>query len=151
MDDSSYGEILHVDDDPLVLEALRLPLLADGYAVTVATSAAEALGHVSAGLVPDVMIVDFNLGDDTDGSQLILQVRHHLHHCPPVILLTANPEDAEMPWITDAPIWLARKPMPTELLLACLPGLVQVARATRQSASRTAARVAGSSMPAWLS
>jgi CheY-like chemotaxis protein len=132
--DSSRGHILLVDDDPLVLEALVLLLGPEGYALKEAIGSVAALQAVDTGFVPDVLIVDFNLEDETTGSELVMQLRQVLHHSMPVILLTASPERAELPWITDAPVWLARKPIPPGLLLASLPGLVQVARATRGAA-----------------
>ena len=138
--DVSRGEILHIDDDPEFLEALHVPLLREGYAVTGVARATDALRCVNAGLVPDVLIVDWCRGDEMNGDEFMLQIRKDLHHCPPIILLTKNPEDAEPPWITDAPVWVARKPVSMALLLASLPGLVQVSRATRQLANSLSLR-----------
>jgi DNA-binding response OmpR family regulator len=148
--DVSRGEILHIDDDPEFLEALHVPLLREGYAVTGVAHAADAVRCVNAGLVPDVLIVDFCRGDEVDGDELMLHIRKGLHHCPPIILLTRNPEDAEPPWITDAPVWVARKPMSMALLLASLPGLVQVSRATRQLADSLSMRQATSAQLALI-
>jgi DNA-binding response OmpR family regulator len=62
---------------------------------------------------------------------VVQQLRRHLGYSPPIIMLTANPTSAELPWITDAPMWLAWKPLDARLLLAALPGLVQVSRSMR--------------------
>ena len=125
------GEILHVDDDPLVLAAFAALLENESYAVASVTGGAAAMQWVAAGHAPDVLVVDFNLDDELDGAELAQQLRRQLRFSPPVILLTADPEHAEVPWITDAPIWLARKPIDARLLRAALPGLVQMSRAMR--------------------
>jgi len=46
-------------------------------------------------------------------------------------MLTADPSSAEFPWIIDAPVWLARKQLDRQQLLAAMPGLVQVSRSIR--------------------
>ena len=45
------------------------------------------------------------------------------------IILTGDPANAEVPWLADAPVWVARKPLPPETLLAALPPLVAFRRA----------------------
>jgi DNA-binding response OmpR family regulator len=75
--------------------------------------------------------VDFNLGEDLNGAEVAEQIRGILGYTPPVIMLTGDLSNAEFPCVTDAPVWLIRKPVNPQLLLAALPGLVQVSRATR--------------------
>ena len=56
-----------------------------------------------------------------------------LGYSPPVIMLTGNPSRAELPWIIDAPIWLAAKPVNPQLLLIALRHLAQLSREMRDA------------------
>ena len=137
------GLIMHVDDEQAVRDSLVLILGGEGYTLSSAASGSAALLLVAEGFRPDVLIVDFNLDDEMNGADAAQQLRHTLGYSPPIIMLTGNPTDAELPWITDAPVWLARKPLHPRLLLAALPGLVQVSCSMRvahdaSTANRTA-------------
>jgi CheY-like chemotaxis protein len=125
------GLILHVDDEQVVRDSLSLVLAGEGYAVSSVANGPAALQLVAEGFRPDVLVVDFNLNDEMNGADVAQQLRLNFGYSPPIIMLTGNPTDAELPWITDAPIWLARKPLDPRLLLAALPGLIQVSRAMR--------------------
>jgi CheY-like chemotaxis protein len=127
----SQGVILHVDDEPSIREAVSMLLSGDGYGVTGAANGAQALQLAGQGLRPDVLIVDFNLDQEMNGAQVVQRLGRILGHTPPIIMLTGDPAGAELPWIADAFVWLARKPLNPRLLLAALPGLVQLSRATR--------------------
>jgi len=132
MVESSRGIILHVDDERPVLEAMALLLRVERYQVLGASAANEALQLALQGRRPDVLILDYNLGDGVNGAEVAQQLRRSLGYSPPILMLTGDPASAEVPWITDAPIWLARKPLNPSLLLAALPGLVQLSRAMRE-------------------
>jgi CheY-like chemotaxis protein len=128
----SAGVVLHVDDELIVRKAMALLLSSQGYSVISAVNGPEALRLVDDGIRPDLLIVDFNLADAMNGAEAAEELRRALGYAPPVIILTGDPASAEFPWITDAPIWLARKPLSPELFLAALPGLIQLSRATRE-------------------
>ncbi|MGH8142808.1 MAG: response regulator [Steroidobacteraceae bacterium] len=133
------GAVLHVEDDPQVRRALAM-LLSDEYELNGVASGAEALALVTQGFRPDVLIVDFNLGDQPNGAEAAEELRSALGYALPIILLTGDPYNAEAPWITDAPVWLTHKPMDGLVLLAAVPFLVQLSRALRTvNASRPAA------------
>jgi len=125
------GIVLHVEDDPLVRQGISLVLCAEGYEVSGAASGAEALSVVAQGLRPDVLIVDFRLDKDMNGAEATEQIHRALGYPTPIIMLTADPSNAEIPWIIDAPVWLARKQLNRDQLLAAMPGLVQVSRSIR--------------------
>jgi DNA-binding response OmpR family regulator len=131
MSDDSPGIILHVDDERPVREAMALLLRAEQYQVLTAATGAEALEFAAQGARPDILILDFDLGEGINGAEAAVQLRRSLGYSPPILMLTGNPASAEVPWITDAPIWLAHKPLNPRLLLAALPGLTQVSRAMR--------------------
>ena len=125
------GLILHVEDERSVREALALLLTSVGYTVQGAASGPEALLLASEGLQPDVIIVDFNLDEHMNGAEVAEQIRGILRYTPPTIMLTGDLSNAEFPCVTGAPVWLNRKPMNPQLLLAALPGLIELSRATR--------------------
>jgi two-component system, NtrC family, nitrogen regulation response regulator NtrX len=127
----SMGTILHVDDEQGVRESLALLLKGEGYEVASAAHGPAAMGLVGEGCQPDILIVDFNLEDEMNGADVAQQIRTGLGYSPPVIMLTGRPADAELPWVTDAPVWLAGKPLDPRLLLAALPGLIDVSRCMR--------------------
>lgn len=128
----SRGVVLHVEDEPMVRDAMGMLLRGEGYGIMSAANGAEAMRLVAEGLRPDVLIVDFNLEQEMNGAEVAEELRRALCYTPPVIMLTGNPASADLPWITDAPVWLARKPIDAQLLLAALPSLVQFSRATRK-------------------
>jgi CheY-like chemotaxis protein len=134
------GLILHVEDERPVREAVAMLLRADGYVVNSATSGPEALQLASGGLHPDVLIVDFTLDEEMNGAEVAEKIRRILGYTPPIIMMTGDLSNAEVPCITEAPIWLTRKPLNPALLLAALPGLIQVSRATRGVLVRSAPR-----------
>ena len=68
-------KIFIVDDDPDMVEALRLPLEAKGYQTAHAGSGKEALERI-AEVDPDLMILDVMMESDTAGFQTAYQLRH---------------------------------------------------------------------------
>ena len=120
----------------MVREAVAMVLDSEGYRVSSAANGSAALHLVAQGLRPDILIIDFNLDEQMNGAEAAEQLRLALHYAPPVLMLTGDPSNAELPWITDSPIWLARKPMKPQLLLAAMPGLVQLSRSTRELTGR---------------
>jgi DNA-binding response OmpR family regulator len=133
------GAVLHVEDDTAVRDAVSMLLRGAGYQIASAADGREAEQLVAAGMTPDVLIIDYHLDEELNGADVAQLLRRCLGYSPPIIMLTADPTGAELPWITDAPIWLARKPLDSQLLLAALPGLIQVSQATRalQRAARS--------------
>ncbi len=77
--------LLAIDDEQPILELLRDYLSAQGYRVSIATTALEAR-HVAESDPPDLIISDLQL-EETDGLHLIEQLRALVPNRP-VILLT---------------------------------------------------------------
>jgi two-component system CheB/CheR fusion protein len=128
----SRGCVLHVEDDAAVANAIAVLLRSEGYRCLTASSGAGALEMLAQGAPrPDVLIVDFHLDDDMNGAEAAEEIIRTLGCALPTIMLTADPANAEMPWTTQAPVWLARKPMAPAALLAALPALVQLSRSLR--------------------
>ena len=81
------GNVLVVDDDPTLLELLRMRLESANYAVTMAQKAEEAIAAVR-GQVFDLSILDLRLGQE-DGITLMEEI-HSIMPEMPIIILTAH-------------------------------------------------------------
>ena len=84
----------------------------------------------------DVLIVDYDLGRGMTGTELAEEFARLLGHAVPTVMLTGDPANAEVPWLADAPVWVARKPLLPDTLLAALPPLVAFRRAVAAVAPR---------------
>ena len=134
---AARGLILHVDDDAALRRSTALLLRSAGFETREATCGEDALAQVEAlrGRL-DVLIVDYDLGAGLTGTEVAEDFARLLGHAVPTIMLTGDPANAEVPWLADAPVWVARKPMQAETLLAGLQPLVAFRRAVA-AASRT--------------
>ena len=84
----------------------------------------------------DVLIVDYDLGHSMTGTEVAEEFARLLGHAVPTVILTGDPANAEVPWLTDAPVWVARKPLLPDTLLAALPPLVAFRRAVEATTVR---------------
>jgi len=83
--------ILVVDDEPAIIRFLKPALEANGYVVTTAASATEAVKTIAAH-APDVVVLDLGLPDG-DGKEVIRKVRGWSD--APIIVLSARDREAE--------------------------------------------------------
>jgi CheY-like chemotaxis protein len=136
-DVSSRGLVLHVDDDEDMRRSTTMLLRSAGYETREAAFGEQALAQAESlrGRL-DVLIVDYNLGPGMTGTEVAEEFARLLGHAVPTVVLTGDPANAEVPWLADAPVWVARKPLAPETLLAALPALVDFRRAVAAAASR---------------
>ena len=89
--------ILLVDDEVNVTRTLQMILEQEGYKVTPAYSAAEAMGKFKAGLRPTVVITDLNMEKDDIGLE-VARVAQKLKPRPLVVICTgyANVDNASI-------------------------------------------------------
>lgn len=78
-------QILIVDDDPLLLRALQIALLNEGFGVTAASSGPDALQKITAAR-PDLAVLDLMM-PIMSGFELAVQLRRHIDI--PIIMLTS--------------------------------------------------------------
>lgn len=83
--------VLVVDDEPNIIELVRLYLERDGYRVEGAASGQDALAKQTA-LAPDLVVLDLML-PDIDGFEVCRQVR--AKSSVPILMLTARKEDVD--------------------------------------------------------
>jgi CheY-like chemotaxis protein len=137
LEPASRGLILHVDDDDAVRRSHTLLMRSAGYETREAASGEQALSQAESlrGRL-DVLIVDYHLGNSLTGTEVAEEFARLLGHAVPTVILTGDPANAEVPWLTDAPVWVARKPLAPETLLAALPSLVTFRRAVAAATTR---------------
>lgn len=84
----AHGSVLIVDDDPLILGAVRACLEQDGFDVRQAASGQEGLLALQQAL-PDLIVLDVML-PDTDGLSVCREVRRHSQ--VPILMLSSRGE-----------------------------------------------------------
>ena len=131
------GLILHVDDDEAMRRSTAMLMRSAGFETREAACGEQALTQIDSlrGRL-DVLIVDYNLGQSMTGTEVAEEFARLLGHAVPTVILTGDPANAEVPWLADAPVWLARKPLHPETLLAALPPLVAFRRAVADTQRR---------------
>jgi CheY-like chemotaxis protein len=124
------GLIFHVDDDEAMRRSTAMLLRSAGFETREAASGDQALAQAESlrGRL-DVLIVDYHLGNSMTGTEVAEEFARLLGHAVPTVILTGDPANAEVPWLADAPVWVARKPLPPDTLLAALAPLVAFRRA----------------------
>jgi CheY-like chemotaxis protein len=134
---AARGLILHVDDDDGLRRSTAAVLRAAGFETREAMCGEDALEQVEAlrGRL-DVLIVDYDLGAGLTGTEVAEDFARLLGHAVPTVMLTEDPANAEVPWLADAPVWVARKPLPADTLVAALPPLVAFRRAVASAVRR---------------
>ena len=82
--------VLCVDNEPDILDGMKLLLERWGCRVLTATGQAEALHEVEAGDLPDLLLVDYHLGESANGLDLIERLNWKLGKQLPAIVITAD-------------------------------------------------------------
>jgi two-component system response regulator MprA len=117
-------QVLVVDDEAAVREALRRALTLEGYSVELAADGAEALHRLGDGAAADAVVLDV-LMPGLDGLEVCRRIRRAGNHVP-VLMLTARDEVSDRVAGLDAGAddYLI-KPFALEELLARLRALLR--------------------------
>ncbi len=121
--------VLLVDDESAILRGMAE--LFDNWNIDLVTahSAAEAVQWLdSIGRVPDVIVSDYRLPDDTDGIEVIARLRQKFGRDIPAILVTGDTAPDTILRIGRAGFPLLHKPLRPAKLRALLTHLIQQAR-----------------------
>src|SRR5918993_6051977 len=127
--------LLLADDQPDVLEALRLLLKPDGYAIETASSPQQLLRALELKDF-DVVLIDLNYARDTTSGQEGLELLERLHaydELLPVVVMTAwGSVDLAVAAMRAGARDFVQKPWENEKLLATLRTQVELGRALRR-------------------
>jgi len=126
-------EILLVDDDPDIRDALRIILEKEGYEIRTAINGKQALEELQKQR-PDLMILDVMMTTDTEGFDLAYDLRNRSEFRQmPIILLTSfldkvreeGPDQFQHILGEQWPAkWLFEKPVDTKKLLDKIDGIL---------------------------
>jgi two-component system CheB/CheR fusion protein len=144
--DPSRGTVLHVEDDAAYAASVKVLLKSEGFRALVARDGEQALALLAGtALRPDVLIVDFNLPGEMDGSEVAEAVARALGRPLPTIVLSGDLTSAGLPWLPGAPLWPMRKPVSPEMLVKAVEVFADLqhwidAHPARRPAASSAAR-----------
>ncbi|MGE5320375.1 MAG: ATP-binding protein [Hyphomicrobiaceae bacterium] len=122
--------VLLVDDESAILRGMAE--LFDNWNIDLVTAhSADEAEHWLASIdrVPDVIVSDYRLPDDTDGIEVISRLRQKLGRAIPAILVTGDTAPDTILRISQAGFPLLHKPLRPAKLRALLTHLIQQARA----------------------
>ncbi len=119
---SDSRHILLVEDEPGVRNALRTLLKVEGYQVTSAASAEEAL--VELDNEPDLLVTDYHLEEGRTGKQVIAAARERFGAGFRAILISGDTSAVVREIQGDANLRIASKPINSDELLAQVSALL---------------------------
>jgi len=130
------ASILLADDQPDVLEALRLLLKAEGFATRSARSPQEVLDAIGE-REPDLLVMDLNYARDTtsgqEGLELLARVRERAPELPVVVMTAWGTIELAVEAIRLGARDFIAKPWENERLLSIVHNQLELAAALRQS------------------
>jgi PAS domain S-box-containing protein len=121
---SDLGEILLVEDEPGVRNAMRMLLKLEGYSVTPAATAQEAVDRLRRGEHFDLLISDYHLDGGRTGTQVIATAREVNGAGVKAILVTGDTSSAVREIQCDANLRITSKPINSGELMALVRGLI---------------------------
>ncbi len=124
--------ILIVEDDPEVGGLLGRLLEKAGYQISVASNGTQALARITdGGVVPDLVIVDFNLPGPFNGLEVIARIKQERGNGLPAIILTGDISTSTLQQISGQNCFHLIKPVKADALLGRISALLSNAAASR--------------------
>lgn len=117
-------KVLLVEDEPGVRNAMSMLLKIEGYRVTAAAGAAEALEHLNATGDFDLIVTDYHLEGGRTGTQVISAARSMLGNSLKAILVTGDTSSAVREMQGDGNLRITSKPINSDELLGLMKSLL---------------------------
>jgi len=109
--------VLHVEDDEAVGRSVAMLLRAAGCISKAVASGEEALAWINQRTHdPDVLIVDFELPGELQGSDVAQEIFRVLGRPIPTIMLSGHLTEITPPWMPGAPLLCVWKPVQPDIL-----------------------------------
>jgi DNA-binding response OmpR family regulator len=119
------GDVLIVDDDPVMVELITDALENDGYAIRRVYNGVEGLMAIAAA-PPGLVLLDLQI-PYLRGGDVLVQVRA-AHPDLPIVIITASPDQA-VPYVKRYQVRCIAKPFSLDVLLDCVAQYVRRVRA----------------------
>lgn len=122
--------LLLVDDDPMVRSAFAQEFRSRGLIVSEYPGVRPLLDHYQSESTPafDVAVIDFDLGSDMNGMQLLDHLAAEYGAAYPALIVTGMSDPAMIKELRDSGYPWFGKPVDSEMLLEAVLGLVNDAR-----------------------
>ena len=130
------ARLLMVDDEPAILLSYQAILKAEGYAVSIASTIAQALAMVNASQF-DLVLCDLALANRESGLDILLHARRKDPNVA-AVLLTGYPDPNLPKELSRDRMQVLYKPVEVPRLLAALDFLLRGRRIQSESASESA-------------
>ncbi|MEO8065193.1 MAG: ATP-binding protein [Pseudomonadota bacterium] len=124
--EGSAFQVLLVEDEPGVRNAMRMLLKIEGYRVVTAASAQEAIEHLRADANFDLIVTDFHLEGGRTGTDVISAAREILGESLKAVLVTGDTSSAVREIQGDANLRITSKPINSDDLLGLIQSLLSV-------------------------
>lgn len=126
---AGFGElegmrILIIEDDGFALEALQGLLSSWGCLVNAAAGVQQALDFINAYPAPDLVLTDFRLGEERNGTDVITMLRSHARRNIPACLMSGDTDAELIQSAKAAGLTLLHKPVRPAKLRSLLRRLV---------------------------
>ena len=126
--------ILVVDDEADVRDATASLLRQWGCEVVAVADVPNAVDGYGGCAAPEVMLVDFRLGDGVDGLAAIAALRRVFGPATSAVLVSGESGELELGRIRDSGVPLLHKPLPPARLRSLLAHLLQTAQEAQETA-----------------
>lgn len=119
------GVVLYIEDDPAIVDAVRMLLELEGIHVVVANSGSEAMRLVDKEhLRPHLVVADYRLAAGVTGLEVILELRRRLGRLLPALIVTGEIRDNVVDVCARRGIDVLLKPVNTGRLVRTIHGLM---------------------------
>ena len=133
--------VLHVEDDVALGASVAALLRTEGCETFTATDGASALAWLARPHSdPDVLIVDFHLPGEMDGTDVAEEVHRRLGRVVPTIFVSGDLSNVALPWLPGAPLLFAAKPVDAGMLVKVVESFGLLGRVMNAQARRAVAR-----------
>jgi signal transduction histidine kinase/ActR/RegA family two-component response regulator len=117
--------VVVVDDEPAILDAMRLLLQQWGCSVLAVTSAREAIDQLNVnGCIPDLLISDYHLHDGETGIDVIDALGVEFNTIIPALLITGDTSPEQLVRTQRSGLTVLHKPLSDDELRAALVELI---------------------------
>jgi PAS domain S-box-containing protein len=117
-------QVLLVEDEPGVRNAMRMLLKMDGYQVTTASGVVEALQCLDTIKSLDLVVTDFHLEGERTGSEVIAAARARFGESIKAVIVSGDTSSAVRELKVDAKTRITSKPINSEELLGLMRSLL---------------------------